>query len=311
MAEVDVIIPVYNTPIEFVRQALGSVFEQTVGDWRAVVVNDGSSPESTRQLERLLSEANDPRLRYLKTENRGLAAARNLGIAESDSPFVALLDSDDMWYPRKLERQLEVMREGAAVPLIHGFSDLLIGDDIKGLRRVQPRDRGYNEMDQDEVIVRMLRGNFVAVNTVMLRRSVGQSIGFFDENMRSLEDKELWIRLLLAGHRFRDVPETFAIYRVHANNMSKDVVKMRGGRMKLICKIDGLVDGGPRWLRSRWPELRSEMVRNTQVEVAGSYLESGRYALALKHAMPWHSGGSRRAARVVLASILSLVGLRR
>lgn len=311
MAQVDVIIPVYNTPIAYVRQALTSVLAQTFADWRSIVVNDGSAAEYTLQLERLVQEFGDPRIKYVKSENRGLPAARNLGIASSDSPFIALLDSDDAWYPNKLARQLELMSEHADAALVHACSDLLFGEDMSGLRRVPPQDRGSNQLSQHDACVRMMRSNFVGVNTVMFRRAEGERVGFFDGSFRSLEDKELWIRMLLAGQRFVHIPETLAIYRIHATNMSKDVAKMLDGRMKLIRKIDSSLETGPPWLRAEWPALRRAMVRHAYHEVAETYIESGRFMQALRYAMPWYSGLSVPSARMCAVAGLGAMGLKR
>lgn len=311
MAKVDVIIPVYNTPIDYIRQAILSVLEQTFSDWQAVIVNDGSGARCTTQLESLLIELKDSRLRYVKSKNQGVAAARNLGIASSDSMFIALLDSDDVWYPDKLARQLKVIKEHPNVSLVFACSDLLFGDDMTGLQRVTAKTRGCNELSQHDACVRMLHSNFVDVNTVMFCRADVESVGLFDENFHSLEDKELWIRMLLAGQRFYHIPETLAAYRIHATNMSKNVGKMRDGRMKLIWKVDSLLDQGPSWLRSEYPALRRSMVRHVYREITETYLESGRFAQALWYAMPWYNGMSMQTARLCATACMGVIGLRR
>lgn len=310
MARVDVIIPVYNTQIGYVRQALMSVLAQTFDDWRAVVVNDGSEARYATQLESLLNELNDSRIRYVKSENQGVSAARNLGIASSNSPFIALLDSDDTWYPNKLARQLEVMRSHTDASLVHTCCDRLLGDGMSSLRRIPPKEQGSNDLSQHDACVRMLRGNFVITSTVMFRRSAGESIGLFDGSLRANEDKDLWIRMLLAGQRFSHVPETLSVYRVHATNTSKNAEKFLDGRMKLIRKVDSFLEQGPPWLRAEWPALRQTMVRHAYNEMAETYLESGRFSQALKFAMPWYSGVSVKTARTCAVACLGVMGLR-
>ena len=93
MSQVDVVIPVYNTPIRYVRDALNSVSQQSFEDWTTIVVNDGSAADYSLELESLIEEFAERRIRYLRSENRGLAAARNLGISSGKAPFVALLAS--------------------------------------------------------------------------------------------------------------------------------------------------------------------------------------------------------------------------
>lgn len=311
MAQVDVIIPVYNTNISYVRQAISSVLAQTFDDWRAMIVNDGSQPEYSTQLEQLLKKLDDSRIHYIKSANQGLPAARNLGIGNSDSPYIAFLDSDDAWYPNKLERQLETMQTHSDIALVHACTDLLYGDDESGLHRVTPTEQNTNGLSQRDTCVKMFQRNFVSINTVMLRRTAGESVGMFDGGLRSLEDKDLWVRLLLAGHRFHHIPETLAIYRMHTSNMSKDAEKMRDGRMKLIHKIDSLLDQSPPWLHAEWPTLRRTMVRNTHREMAETYLESRRFTKALRYAMPWHSGISGQTAKMCAAACLGAISVRR
>src|SRR5918912_2728244 len=124
MAQVDVIIPVYNTPIDFVQQALRSVVEQTFSDWKAIVINDGSTEPYTAELERLIGQLGDPRITYLHTANRGLPAARNSAIRASDSPYIALLDADDVWYPARLQAGVEVLQTQSWVDVVHANNDV-------------------------------------------------------------------------------------------------------------------------------------------------------------------------------------------
>jgi glycosyltransferase involved in cell wall biosynthesis len=309
--QVDVIIPVYNTPVGYVREALESVQAQTLQDWRVVLVNDGSRPDYTVQLEALLDGLADPRIRYVKSENRGLPGARNLGIASSDSPLVAFLDSDDLWYPDKLQVQADLMRERPDVDLVHACSDLLHGDDHANLERVPPDDRGLDRLSQREACLRMLRGNFVGVNTVMVRRASGEGIGFFDASFRSLEDKEMWSRWLISGRRFLHLPRVLAVYRVHATNMSKNALHMRRGRLDLVRKVDTLVPGAPAWLGEAWPKLRREMLAHANQETAETFLEAHDPGQALRYAVPWRSGVSVHTARLFAASLAGLLGWRR
>lgn len=308
---VDVIIPFYNTPIGYVRQAIESVRAQTLQDWRAVVVNDGSDAKSTEALDALVRGLRDARVEVVTSENRGLSAARNLGIESSDSDFIAFLDSDDLWYPDKLRIQFDAMRDHPDVDLVHASCDRLIGDGQCNIRQVPARDTGLNELTQREACARMLRGNFVSGNTVMVRRSAGGEIGFFDATFRSLEDKEMWSRWLIAGRRFLHLPVPLAVYRIHATNMSKNALHMRQGRMRLVHKIDTLLGGSSASPLAHWPRLRREMVFRANQETAEAYLDSRTYVQALRYAMPWHSGLSMHSARLVTLAVLGGLRIRR
>lgn len=310
MPQVDVIIPVYNTPHDYTRAALDSALAQTVRDIRVMVVNDGSNEETTARLEALVADRADARVRYLKGPNRGLPGARNVGIHASDSPFVALLDSDDIWYEDKLERQLRMFAEHSDLDLVHCCSDLLYGADMSGFRKVPPKDRGTNGLGPEDAVVRMLRGNFVGVNTAIFRRASAARVGFFDEQCRTLEDKDLWVRMLLDGQRFGHFLDVVAIYRKHPVSLSRNPEKMRDGRLRLIGKMDALQGTGIAWLDRVWPALRRELLQHAYQEVTETYLETGQYLQALKHAMPWYSGLSTHAVRLGIKSALGALGLR-
>ena len=311
MPQVDVVLPVYNLPTRYVRDALQSVIAQTFPDWSAIVVNDGSTPESSAALEALVESLADPRIRYLKSDNRGVAAARNLGIANGTAPFVAFLDPDDLWYPHKLARQMQALRAEPQVALLHADTDYLHGDDMDGLERTQPRALGLEQLSPAETWRKLVRKNFVCTNTVVVRRSAGERVGFFDADLRTMEDKDLWIRLLMSGFVLRHDPDVQAIYRKHGSNTSKNVDKMLRGRLDLIRKIDRLVADSPQWNDAGWPAARKEMLAHAYEEVVETYLEAGQYGQALRYATPRYVGVSPWAARKILVAIAGAVGLRR
>src|SRR5262249_15019068 len=102
--EVSVVVPAYNAE-RTLRETLDSVLGQTLQDFEVLVVDDGSS-DATAAVAR---DAGDPRVRVLSVPNGGVARARNLGIQEANGDLIAFLDADDLWRPRKLERQVEAL----------------------------------------------------------------------------------------------------------------------------------------------------------------------------------------------------------
>ena len=114
-ARVSVIIPCYNTA-GYVVETLESVFSQTYKDYEVVVVNDGSP--DTPSLELALAPWRD-KITYIKTENHGLAGARNNGIRASSGELVALLDSDDVWEPNYLEVQVSKLDENPSADIVY------------------------------------------------------------------------------------------------------------------------------------------------------------------------------------------------
>src|SRR5215212_5269413 len=105
---VSVVIPAYNVA-PYIPETLNSVFAQTFTEFEVIVVDDGS-PDG-EELERALKPYLD-RVRYVRQENRGAGAARNRGVREARGEFIAFLDSDDLWMPEYLEKQVRFLREG-------------------------------------------------------------------------------------------------------------------------------------------------------------------------------------------------------
>jgi glycosyltransferase involved in cell wall biosynthesis len=307
MPKVDVVIPFYNTRVEFARAALASVVAQTFTDWRAIVVNDGSSESSTAEIEALVAEIDDPRILYIHQENKGLAGARNTAIRASDSPYIATLDSDDGWFPRKLERQVAVLDSRPDVEVVHSGAHFLYPDRMVHHRAGTAPCLG--ELHGERFFLRMLRNNIVwGTHTTIFRRCAAERVGLFDEEMRSLEDKELWLRLIADGCTFLYLDEPLAFYRQHETNMSKNVEHMWRGRVKLIDKLDALIPQLPQaWTRVHWSKRRRQMLQHAYIEAAETCLEAGESGRAWKYSMPWYTGVSAHSALVIVRSAYRLM----
>ena len=128
---VSVVMPVYNTA-KYVQAAIDSVLTQTFRNFELLIIDDAGSDESIA----LCRAYDDPRIRIISQSNRGLAGARNTGIRNAKGQFIALLDSDDLWEPQKLERHVEHLRSAPHVGISYAASKL-IDDDAQLLRIVQ------------------------------------------------------------------------------------------------------------------------------------------------------------------------------
>ena len=179
---VSVIIPTYNRA-HCLGRAVDSVLGQTFTDFELIVVDDGSTDGTGELLE-----AYGERIRVIRQANRGVSAARNAGILSSRGEWIALLDSDDTWLPRKLERQ---------VALFQSCPGALIGQTqeiwIRNGRRINPKKRHlkYSGM----IFEKSLPLCLVSPSAVMLRRSLLEEVGLFDETLPACEDYDLWLRV--------------------------------------------------------------------------------------------------------------------
>jgi glycosyltransferase involved in cell wall biosynthesis len=301
MARVDVIIPFYNTPIAFTREALESVRAQTMPDWRVVLVNDGSNEESTRALEALLSELADPRITYLKKANGGVARARNFAIEASDSPLIALLDSDDVFYPHRLAAACELFDWQPHLAMLHA--------DVENMSQAgtplppRPPFPGGVPVLPLAQFNQFLKSNYVSLPTVTIRRAALAATGAFDPEFDTLEDKELWLRLLMFKQHIGYLPVTVSRYRIHGHNISKNVPKMARGRQRLIDKLDLLLESHPLIGPEEWAQRKRAMVRHKYLEMAQTYLEVNEPWKALRYTMPQYSGLSKQVVKAALRAL--------
>jgi glycosyltransferase involved in cell wall biosynthesis len=183
---VSVVIATYNYG-RFLAGALNSVLGQTVRDLEAIVVDDGSSDDTSSVIEPFLA---DPRLRYLRADHIGQAAAKNTGIRLARAPLIAFLDADDAWLPEKLEQQTALLEIRPEVGVVYGRR-LLMDEQGRDLE-VHPV-----ECHRGNVLAAIFRDNFICFSSVVLRRQVLDEVGLFDETLPLAVDYDLWLRTAL------------------------------------------------------------------------------------------------------------------
>lgn len=170
--------------------------------------------------------------------------------------------------------------------------------------RSDPPQEGLNGLDAGQCLVRMLKGNFVNASSVVMRRSVLEDVGNFDETFPCLVDKELWLRLLNAGARFYYDSEVVVLYRVHPRNISKKTDLLLATRRRIIDKAEEFMQGNALFADIDWPSLKKEMQRHICREAAEAHFAQGRCTQALKYGSPLHSGVSRRSCALFMRSLI-------
>jgi cellulose synthase/poly-beta-1,6-N-acetylglucosamine synthase-like glycosyltransferase len=229
------VIPCYNA-VRFVPDALESVFSQAYPDYEVLVVNDGS-PE-TEELEALLVPYH-PRIRYLRQENRGPAAARNTGIRQADGAYIAFLDSDDVWLPSFLSEQVRVLDSDPSLDMVYGGS-ILFGNAARshggvGARLSMPLEPTF------ENLVR--RRCPVHPSCVVARKRALVEAGLFDEALTYSEDLDLWARLTHRGGRIGYRPQVLTRRRVHDQSLTVEVDRLILGQLEMSRKLLGTLPG--------------------------------------------------------------------
>jgi glycosyltransferase involved in cell wall biosynthesis len=183
MAAVSVIIPTFNRAVKTAR-AVASVLYQRFADYEIIVVDDGS----TDRTKEVLRQFKDPVNLVFHKTNRGVSAARNTGITASTAPMVAFLDSDDYWLPEKLSVQTAFFDENPHAMICQTEENW-----VRNGRRANPRKRHLKP--SGDVFAPSLELCLVSPSAVMLKRSLLEEVGVFDERLPACEDYDLWLRI--------------------------------------------------------------------------------------------------------------------
>lgn len=179
---VSVILPTYNRGW-IIEQAVDSVLDQQYDDFELIVVDDGSSDDTPGRLS-----AYKNRIRVIRQDNRGVSTARNAGIRAASGNLISLLDSDDTWLPGKITAQVEFFAENPDA-LICQTEEIWIRNGV----RVNPGRR--HRKKRGMIFEKSLALCLVSPSAVMMRRSLLDEVGLFDESLPACEDYDLWLRI--------------------------------------------------------------------------------------------------------------------
>lgn len=205
---VSIVLPTFNR-MPLLQEAVQSVVDQTVQEWELVIVDDGSTDGTAEYLQGL----SDPRLKNIVQDNAGVAAARNRGVQTSGAPFIAFLDSDDLWLPKKLEAQLAFFERHPEVGICQ-TEELW----VRRGRRVNPARR--HQKHSGWIFRECLPRCIVSPSAVMLRREAVEVLGGFDASFPVCEDYDLWLRAALR-YEIQTLPEALIVKRGgHAGQLS-------------------------------------------------------------------------------------------
>ena len=203
MPRVSVIMPTYNCS-RFIDKAIQSIFLQTYTDFEIIVVDDGSTDDTSHLLEKW-----DKLIVYLYQANRGLSSARNLALSKASGEFVAYLDADDMWYPKKLERQIEFLDSHPEYGLVHSDASIVNEDDTVIYKKYNYEKRRF--IPQGFCARDLLEYSTIIVPTVVERRDCVVKLGGFDERLWSVEDYLHWIQIALDGYAIGYIDDPLAM----------------------------------------------------------------------------------------------------
>lgn len=220
---VSIIMPAYNSA-DFIGEAISSVQLQTYENWELIVIDDGSDDKTCELVEKFAES--DSRIRLYKNEkNIGVAKTRNRGFDLCNGKYVALLDSDDTWYPEKIAKQIAILEDRNAHIAYSSYA-IVDMDNVK-LKKdyVVPEEADFK---------RLLKENVIGCSTVMLTRDIVCNYRFESEFFH--EDYVLWLDLLLNGYKAVGCSETLVNWRYIVNSRSFNKRKSAGNRWKIYRK---------------------------------------------------------------------------
>lgn len=234
-AQVSVIVPSYNRRAMLV-EALASVRTQREVRFELIIVDDGSDDgtwndllrgESARQVERMPAGCE---LQLIRTARRGPAAARNRGVAQAHAPLIAFLDSDDLWMPNKLARQLAHLRSAPELRIAQCQEQWL-----RDGRRVNPGAR--HRKRAGNFFAASLLTCLISPSAVIMNSDLFRSAGGFDEAMTACEDYDLWLRILM-DHPVGLLDEELVIRRAgHPGQLSATTPALDRFRIHSLAKM--------------------------------------------------------------------------
>jgi glycosyltransferase involved in cell wall biosynthesis len=277
MPSVSVVVPTYNRA-KFLKLAIDSVFDQTYTDWEIVVGDDGSDEETRHYLRSIAS----PKVRVVELPHSGNPSlVRNAAAAVATGRYLAFLDSDDVWTPAKLEKQIAALRDRpqsrwsyTACRPIDEYGELIP-------KNKRPSTAPAPEGWIFEQLLTLEIG--IAMPTVVAERDLFCEAGGFDEQQRFGEFHDLCLRLALKGEVVV-VREPLCLVRSHGEHYSSDAVANHAGWIQLYRKMAGFTEDAR--MRAHCKRMQAE----TSLRLARAHADGGDYGAAcaaLGRALPF------------------------
>lgn len=267
--KVSVIIPSFNRE-KYIRATIDSALSQTYENIEIVVVDDGSTDRS-----REILQGYGNRIRLLEHEgraNRGQSAAINLAMHASQSDYVAILDSDDLWFPTKIEKQVDFLVRNPGIGLVY-VNGVVIDENGKERWKIYPED--HKERNRPGAV--LVNCYFLLPNNALLRRSIFEQVGEFDETLRSAQDHDMAIRVAEVT-RLGYFDEVLFQYRTHSDSQSYRFARRRWENGFIIYEK----------ARKRYPyswNVRRRRLAVLNFRMGQCCLEEGRYIRSIPYFM--------------------------
>lgn len=215
LKNISVVIPVYDGE-KYLAEAIESVLEQTLKPYEVIVVDDGSTDNSAK-----VAESFFPHVKLIQMEQSGPSAARNVGVLEANGYYLAFLDADDIWMSNKLKLQMDFLASNEDIDVLFGKSIQFYSPDLPANSRKK---------------IRLVEGAqpFHGPETLLLSKKLFLSIGLFNENYKTGENIDWYMRALDSGHKIHALNKVLVRRRIHSKNRSRFSKSHRSDYLRIV-----------------------------------------------------------------------------
>lgn len=257
---VSIIIPCYNTE-KYIAETIESVFNQTYTNWELIIVNDGST-DSSRQIIELFKNK-EQRIRVIDKLNSGVSDTRNKGLEIAQGELITFIDADDVWHNDNLEKKVPFL-SSTNVDVVYSYCQILD-------EHSNPTDKilkGKNNLKIEDFL--SLKANYNTAPTgVVFKKQVLEKIKGYDINLSNNADQDILIQALAKGFKIDIIHEALWDYRVHEENMSKNIAVFEKDSLYLFRKCEK-----QQLFHSFW--FKQKCFSNLYLIIAGSWWKEGK-----------------------------------
>jgi glycosyltransferase involved in cell wall biosynthesis len=294
--KVSVIIPVYNGE-KYLQETIESVLNQTYQDFEIIIVDDASTDGSPEIIKSFIKKYPDKIKVFWHKKNKGCpAATKNTGIKHAKGDFIAFLDQDDVWYPDKLKKQVNILEKEQKI--IANFANTDIFDESR--QKIIGKKWSFIPPfpPQRLLRIRLLQGNFIqSTSSAIAKKEILNKIGGFDEKMKMTDDYELWLRLSHFG-QISFLRQLLLFWRLRRSSLShsevahiKDLEYFTNKLMKLINTEEE-------------KEIAQKKILIYKIRLANYYLDLGNYQDARSIYKSVLKNNDQKMVRLILTIML-------
>ncbi|MFY0651991.1 MAG: glycosyltransferase [Cyclobacteriaceae bacterium] len=266
MPTISVIIPTYNRA-HLIKETIKSVLRQTFSDYELIVVDDGS----TDNTEKLIS--NYPDIRYIKISNSGQSIASNIGIHASESEYIALLDSDDLWDDHFLSTSYTVLKENKSYDFSYCNYSYFTSDGL-----ISEKYLPKNKQLSGRFFLEVLKGTFICTGSYLIKKEHITKIGLFDETLTVASDFDIWLRI---SHEYTGIYIDQSLFKLrqHSQRISGNSLIMAQFNLKVYNKIRFLF---PDEFKNHKSIIMNKKAENHR-SIARNYRKKNQLGLSVLH----------------------------